>query len=980
MDLSELSADEFSAFFEALHQKEPFPWQTRLATEVAIKGRWPSSLDLPTASGKTATIDIALFHLALEADEKCARQAPVRIAFVVDRRIVVDSAYERAQKIATVLRECLNDPHAPPVLVKVAQRLAYLSDGKDPVLARMLRGGVPQEKDWARTPSQPTILCSTVDQVGSRLLLRGYGVSDSMKPVHAGLLGSDCLLLLDEAHLSEPFRQTLESIAQYRRPPWTELEPAPWQFVTLTATPTKPNESKFTLELPDYKHKVLSARLSASKPARLIAAKARTTDLARHASELIEHAWSLSDSGGGTARITALVVNRVALARKCYEALRNRMEAAESSADAVLFIGRSRDADRVALLAEYKDKLISEHADLDRSLFVVTTQSIEAGADFDFDALVTQIAPLDALRQRFGRLNRMGRPITACAAIVACPDEIGSRADDVLYGTRAKQTWEWLTSLGTCVDFGILAMEAQLQSVQIADLITEKRNAPVMMPAHVDLLAQTSPIPFADPEPALFLHGAPDSADVSIVWRADIDTEDLDPKEESGNDTGLARLTEILRLMPPRAAEAISVPIQAARKWLSARPACAVHDVEGAPTLEDKQARGMRRLAMRWVGAESNDTNRVQAHHIRPGDLIVVSSCYGGCDSFGWHPDCDRWVRDVAHLAAKPYASSRLVFRIHRSLLEAEIRQEVKTEKIVHDRLEKIWPPVSRALRTAKAESNTQALISALMKCEELPSWWYESLAALRETKVVQVSFPYDDDSSGKVTGLVFIAPDGLRIDAGDERALSDPSTESDDAGSFRERCIPLERHAEDVQQKADHFASLCGLSSQVTKDVKLAAFLHDEGKRDARFQAYLRRGDRLLAAIDPAQWAKSDEKFENRSAERRARRRAELPEKWRHEADSVRRVLSHPRFAEAHDRHLVLYLVGSHHGYGRPLYPHTDPLASGPQDPDFVVDGQDWTQLFSSLLQRYGVWQLTHMEAILRLADHRASEEEDNT
>ena len=65
---------------------------------------------------------------------------------------------------------------------------------------------------------QPTILCTTVDQLGSRLLFRGYGVSQSMAPVHAGLLGQDALILLDEAHLSAAFEQTLGFLFSRRKP------------------------------------------------------------------------------------------------------------------------------------------------------------------------------------------------------------------------------------------------------------------------------------------------------------------------------------------------------------------------------------------------------------------------------------------------------------------------------------------------------------------------------------------------------------------------------------------------------------------------------------------------------------------------------------------------------------------------------------------------------------------------------------------
>ena len=190
-----LTADDFPAFFRAVHGVDPFPWQTRLLRDwVAGSRGWPSVLDLPTGSGKTAALDVAVFHLAMEAQKGAARRAPVRIAFVVDRRLVVDDAFSRAQK----LEKAASSP-GTAIADRVAAALRSLAGEKGPpLLARRLRGGAPREDDWARTPNQPTILCSTVDQVGSRLLFRGYGISDRMKPVHAGLLGSDCLVLLDE--------------------------------------------------------------------------------------------------------------------------------------------------------------------------------------------------------------------------------------------------------------------------------------------------------------------------------------------------------------------------------------------------------------------------------------------------------------------------------------------------------------------------------------------------------------------------------------------------------------------------------------------------------------------------------------------------------------------------------------------------------------------------------------------------------------
>src|SRR5262249_55891423 len=109
-----LTHKDFAAFFRALWGFDPFPWQQDLLERLATgkdprrdyeadRGLWPDVLDLPTGSGKTAALDIAVFHLALEALEKDKRCAPVRIAFIVDRRLIVDDAYGRAKRITQAL-------------------------------------------------------------------------------------------------------------------------------------------------------------------------------------------------------------------------------------------------------------------------------------------------------------------------------------------------------------------------------------------------------------------------------------------------------------------------------------------------------------------------------------------------------------------------------------------------------------------------------------------------------------------------------------------------------------------------------------------------------------------------------------------------------------------------------------------------------------------------------------------------------------
>jgi CRISPR-associated endonuclease/helicase Cas3 len=154
----ELKPGDFQAFFNKLNSYDPFPWQKRLAERVCT-AEWPRTLDLPTASGKTACLDIAVFAMAFH------RQGPRRVFFVVDRRVVVDAAYERMRKIACKLRKA-----GDGILKVVADRLRMMNDGSEPLDSYQLRGGIYRDDSWVRSPLQPMLIASTVDQVGSRLL------------------------------------------------------------------------------------------------------------------------------------------------------------------------------------------------------------------------------------------------------------------------------------------------------------------------------------------------------------------------------------------------------------------------------------------------------------------------------------------------------------------------------------------------------------------------------------------------------------------------------------------------------------------------------------------------------------------------------------------------------------------------------------------------------------------------------------------
>lgn len=990
----ELCGEDFATFFEEIHGYPPFPWQVRLARNLAEESTWPAVLDLPTGSGKTAALDIAVFHLALEAVRGTERRAPVRIALVVDRRLVVDDAFERAKDIAKALAE----PKGP-LTTEVARRLKLLA-GQDaePLLAQRLRGGIPREDDWARTPSQPTILCSTVDQVGSRLLFRGYGVSNSMKPVHAGLFGSDCLILLDEAHLSEPFRQTLGWVQIYRGESWRESkDAAPWGLSLLTATPGEETPSRFRLEDEDYANLVLGRRWNASKSARLIelgkprqnkdtandeeanepdkaADKQRIDEFVKQAVKGLE---VLKDKERGLNHppVLAVVVNRVARARAIFGELCKRSGADEI--ESILMIGPSRSIEREAIARRLDPIKTGKARGLEKPLLIVSTQCIEAGVDIDLDGLITEAAPLDSLRQRFGRLNRAGREIVPYAAIVGSGGK--AHAKDPVYGEAIVNTWEYLAEYPDRaddkkkkqpaeIDFGLAAFSKRTID---PDLLAPKADAPVLLPAHLDLLSQTSPIPTTDPEVALYLHGPGRTADsVAVVWRRDVD-----PEFSEGT-------YQLMLLVPPRTAEAIELPVWVVRRWLTEeRPE--MGGLADVPALEPEEKESpwrskQERKVFRWTSKEDSSA-WIPPKEIRPGDTVVVPAVYGGVDEYGWNPDDREPAEDVATLAAEPYEGRKFAVRVAPGLLNSP-DDDIKLAQAIARADTRQWRHLREAVLSIGLPEKIAGNLEKLDKAK----------GSRNKVETYTELYGREDDCP---CGIVFFAPRGIEGKLNEEDSPN--STEDDITGSLSGFPVPLQQHCIGVEKMAEKLSRLAGLSEDRIKDVKLAGHLHDAGKADARFQAWLAYGDPL--GPDPGcpdeVLAKSA-----RRLPRIAREHSGLPANWRHEALSVRLAPHMPRFDdEAKDPELVLWLVGTHHGYGRPFYPHADPEDAqtrtrlpdvlgiprtlppghGPQSLAFDWNGLDWPSLYERLKARYGVWELARMEAVLRLADHRTSEEE---
>jgi len=981
--MSGLGIERFDEFFRELNGKgiDPFPWQKRLAKRVvgtaSEAGSWPQVLALPTASGKTACIDIAVFALACQAHlPPEERSAPRRIFFVVDRRVIVDEAMKRAEAIRAKLSEARSG-----ILYEVAEALrSFRVDAKNasPLECYRMRGGLRRENEWTRDPLQPAIITSTVDQFGSRLLFRGYGVSRYMRPIHAALAGNDCLVILDEAHCARPFSETMAAIRRYRT--WADNAiQTPFQLTLMTATPQHTTKDVFTVDNEDMANPALSPRLSTPKPTKLVeATTAKGAGALRALSD--ELAIQALEMRAPQPKAIAIMVNRVPTARLVYSCLKSR-----TKDDVVLVTGRMRPIDRDDVAIEWLSKLdaaTSTARRLERNVFVVSTQCLEVGANLDFDGMVSECASLDSLRQRFGRLNRMGRSTGSLGTIVIRSDQTiewrNPDDEDPIYGNALPRTWKWLSSVAKSgvVDMGFLLLNEELEASGMGmggvdQLGAPSPNAPVIVPAYIDCWIQTSPEPSPEPEISDFLHGPKRGlADIEVSWRADLDA-NL-PEEDVWIDT--------VALRPPSSSEFMPVPPHVFRQWFAGAksPDNELTDVEGASNREsESQSMDKAPNALVWRGSEDSFLTH-DSRQIMPGDTVVLPASIRGWEIMGHVPiECSNPAEIDRADEARLASGAPPTLGLHPALLSCWPNSVAKL------RLLKIIsrPDLQERIDEPEFTSELREALDQLAQDTSTPNWLREAASLLSER---EHGFRITLYPGGNGFVLRSILP--FRGANGSGRF----SHVEKGPPNVRPSSVTLWEHSEHVRRVAEKYATGC-LAAELRDPIVHAAHLHDLGKADRRFQALLHGGDVRAAAAQKCPLAKSDWIPLGKIALERARIRAGYPSKGRHEFLSVRLAEQLKNMPVEQD--LVLHLIASHHGRCRPFAPSSEDKSPCDVSLDWMgssLRSSSETNLerlesgvpdrFWEQVRRFGWWGEAYLEALVRLADHRASELESTT
>lgn len=906
------SSDFFGTAFTGLTGNPPFPWQRALYRRLTTNDP-PQTANLPTGLGKTNVVAVWLIALATHP-----QSVPRRLVYVVNRRTVVD----QSTRIAERFRKRLADPPPESVLVTLAARLADLAairaDG--PLAISTLRGQFADNGEWWKDPARPAVIVGTIDMIGSRVLFGGYRAGFKSRPLFAGFLGQDALLVHDEAHLEPAFQELLVKIRREQ----SGRDFRPLRVLELTATARRtlsdgldPIEATaadepLTLSDEDYANDLVDRRVNARKTISFHYRKGgspggdKGTDLASEndvAVRIGELAEGYKDSGAPVL-IFVRTLDSVSVVQKAVERTKRPF---------LTLTGTMRGLERDELVRKPvflrflpppapDDPPRKAEPELG-TVYLICTAAGEVGVDISADHLICDLTPFDSMAQRFGRVNRYGTGNARIDVVHEAKPNEKKKVDPL-----DRRRWLTLALLKELDADASPAALGRLDSTRREEAFTP---SPTILPTSdilFDAWALTSVCKALTgkrdmpgrPPLAEYLHGAEDDqqAETHVGWRTEV---------WHLRKAGLTnqRITQLLDEYPLKPHELLRDSTYRKNTGVRDQLVKLAAGQEHLPVWLQDSGGDVRATTLGEAAALELDGLTVVLPPEAGGLAVADGNSKGMLDGEARYDAASRAAYDVADVLTDDHGQP---FRWHGRTVDM-------TE-----------PPVGM-----------RRVVPAVPLRPESESEADEESA---------------EEADGNETGFTHF------------QFFVRPRAADDEGSKIARKPVRWEVHTEDVRSNTERIVAALRLPPDIQTALVLAARYHDLGKRRIVWQ-------KSIGNPNPQEWyGKSGGRWKAR----------EITD-YRHEFGSLLDVLNGRQEHTAElarqtedVRDLVLHLIAAHHGRGRPHFPSDEAFDPEPQGHDEATLAGGVLRRFARLQREYGRWGLAYLESLLRAADIAAS------
>jgi CRISPR-associated endonuclease/helicase Cas3 len=781
-----------------------------------------------------------------------------------------------------------------------------------------LRGQFADNGEWRNDPTRPAVIVGTVDMIGSRLLFAGYGRGFKSRPLHAGFLGQDVLLVHDEAHLEPAFQELITAVEseQQRRG-----EFCGFRVMALTAT-GRDDAGRFQLTDADHNHGEVCKRIKARKGITFWP----IDDEKEMVGRVVQSATKYKDSG----QAVIVFLRRLEHVEKVTEELRKAKLAVQTLTGTLRGLERDALAKDDPIFARFmvKPPITPKPTPKPGTVYLVCTSAGEVGLDISADHLVCDLTPFDSMVQRLGRVNRLG---------------VGDAQIDVVHTAPANGSGTTdVNSFATSVADDIEKTRVKSESTDPNDAVSNNELKTQAKPE--------SPFDQACMKTLSLLQKLPKRED----QRHDASPAALRDLPSSDR---LAAFTPLPTILPASDILFDVWALTSVRQKMPGRPPVADW-LHGVAEWEPSETHVAWREEVGYITGQLLETyipeDLLEDYPLKPHELLRDTT--------------DRVFKHMEKLAVQHADSPVWVMADDEPVLVTTMGKLVAGGKPLLNSRTVLLPPEVGGWKGGMLNGNA-AFDNTQRQSYDISDRWQDPTNTLQRSRI------WDDEEQPR--GMRLVRTIDTHPDADEEQEQENqtssrrywlwyvrPRSADDDGSRAATRRQELKLHLELAERFAREIVAKLRLSEPEASAVALAARCHDIGKDRAVWQQSIRNQDYPRQVL-----AKSGGKI----------RPVDFGS-FRHEFGSLLDVMSLPEFLEKKPdvQDLVLHMIAAHHGRARPHFPADEAFDPKHTDETAAEMAREVPRRFARLQRKYGRWGLAYLESLVRAADALASQADD--